>query len=188
MYHRRTAIFSGAAALTSILALGAGAAAGASTAPRTSSMPEAPATAPPPLRLDIANKTSLHAVSSAVDGKQEKILANAQGLPLYYFKADTAKKSKVTGELARLWPPLTGSKPTGNGVAGKLTSTLNTGGPQVAYNGHFLYSFVEDSPGHVTGQGVSGFFVATPGLKSLSAVSKAQSHTPVATSGSGYGY
>jgi predicted lipoprotein with Yx(FWY)xxD motif len=151
-------------------------------------MPQAPAAAPPPLRLDVTTTASLHVVASLVDGRQEKILVNAQGLPLYYFKSDTAKKSKVTGELARLWPPLTGAKPTGSGVAGKLTSTPNAGGRLVAYNGHFLYSFVEDSPGRVTGQGVSGFLVATPGLKTLGAASRAQFHAPVATGGSGYGY
>jgi hypothetical protein len=37
-------------------------------------------------------------------------------------------------------------------------------GQQVTYNGHFLYTFVQDSPGHVTGQGVQNFFVATPGI------------------------
>jgi predicted lipoprotein with Yx(FWY)xxD motif len=151
-------------------------------------VPEAQAAAPPPLHLDVANAASLHAESSLVNGKQEKILANSQGLPLYYFKGDTAKQSKVTGELARLWPPVTGAKPTGNGVSGKLTSIPNTGGRQVAYNGHFLYSFVEDSPGHVTGQGVSGFFVATPKLKALNAATNAQTHAPATTSRSGYGY
>jgi predicted lipoprotein with Yx(FWY)xxD motif len=123
-----------------------------------------------------------------VDGTRETILTNAQGLPLYYFKADTANKSKVTGELARLWPALTGAKPTGTGVAGKLTSLQNTNGRQVAYNGHFLYTFVEDSPGQVTGQGVSGFFVATPNLRTLTSASRVQVQPPTTTRSSGYGY
>ena len=37
-------------------------------------------------------------------------------------------------------------------------------GDQVAYNGHLLYTFADDQAGQVTGQGVQGFFVATPGL------------------------
>jgi Secreted repeat of unknown function len=53
----------------------------------------------------------------------------------------------------------------------------------VAYNGHFLYTFVEDSPGHVTGQGVQNFFVATPSL-----TAGASSPATVAPSKSGYGY
>jgi predicted lipoprotein with Yx(FWY)xxD motif len=188
MYHRRTAIFSGALALSSLLAVGAGAAAGASTAPRS---PQASGTALAAARSEVGlntGATSLHSASSSVDGKRETILANAQGLPLYYFKADTAKKSLVTGELARLWPALTGAKPTATGVAGKLTSLQNTSGRQVAYNGHFLYTFVADTPGHVTGQSVSGFFVATPGLKSLTSASKTHTQTPVVTQRSNYGY
>jgi hypothetical protein len=55
----------------------------------------------------------------------------------------------------------------------------------VQYNGHFLYTFVEDSPGHVTGQGVQNFFIATPGLSTGSAPVPA---APPATQRAGYGY
>jgi hypothetical protein len=41
---------------------------------------------------------------------------------------------------------------------------VTSNGRQVTYNGHFLYTFAEDSPGQVTGQGVQNFFVATPGI------------------------
>ena len=67
-------------------------------------------------------------------------------------------------------------------------------GDQVAYNGHLLYTFADDQAGQVTGQGVQGFFVATPGLapiagSSTSAGSSAPAGTvPAASSGSGYGY
>jgi Na+-translocating ferredoxin:NAD+ oxidoreductase RnfG subunit len=50
------------------------------------------------------------------------------------------------------------------GTDGVLTSVATTNGDQVAYSGHILYTFVEDSPGHVTGKGAQNFFVATPGL------------------------
>ena len=67
-------------------------------------------------------------------------------------------------------------------------------GNQVAYNGHLLYTFADDQAGQVTGQGVQGFFVATPGLTPLAGSSTAGSSTtagtaPAAPSGSGgYGY
>jgi hypothetical protein len=48
-------------------------------------------------------------------------------------------------------------------------------GQQVLYNGHFLYTFVDDTPGQVTGQGVQGFFVATPGAAAGSASAAASS-------------
>ena len=45
---------------------------------------------------------TLHTMKTQVDGKTETILVNAQGLPLYYFKGDTATKSRVSGVLAKV--------------------------------------------------------------------------------------
>jgi predicted lipoprotein with Yx(FWY)xxD motif len=120
--------------------------------------------------------TTVHTAKTVVGGMTETILVNAKGLPLYTYKSDTATKSMVSGELAALWPPLVDSKaPTGNGVTGKLTVVRTQNGRQVAYQGHFLYSFAEDTAGHVTGQGVQNFFVATPGISVERAVSSAAS-------------
>jgi hypothetical protein len=58
----------------------------------------------------------------------------------------------------------------------------------VTYKGHFLYTFIEDSAGHVTGQGVSNFSVATPRLKALGSTAKVTSKAPAPSSSSGYGY
>ena len=99
-------------------------------------------------------------------GKTETILVTAGGVPLYYYRLDTAKKSLVTGALASFWPPLVSvSHPSAIGAQGTLTVLKEAEGHQVAYNGHFLYTFAEDRPGQVTGQGVQDFFVATPSLK-----------------------
>jgi Secreted repeat of unknown function len=59
-------------------------------------------------------------------------------------------------------------------------------GDQVAYNGHLLYTFADDQPGQVTGQGVQGFFVATPGLTAITG-SPAPA-APVSPAGNPYGY
>ena len=56
----------------------------------------------------------------------------------------------------------------------------------MSYKGHFLYTFIDDSPGHVTGQGVSNFFVATPKIGRLGNTSTVSSATP--TTSHGYGY
>jgi predicted lipoprotein with Yx(FWY)xxD motif len=125
-------------------------------------------------------------VTTPVDGRSERILVAANGLPLYYFRADTAKQSRVNGALAQLWPPLFSARPSASGVTGKVLSSRQTGGRQVTYNGHFLYTFVEDSPGHVTGQGVSNFFVVTPNIRALGASVK--TITPAPSSSRGYGY
>ena len=137
---------------------------------------------------------TVSATQSTVGGKTETILATGQGLPLYYYQNDTAAKSAVTGGLAAAWPPLTSPSPAATGLTGKLAAVMDAHGDQVAYNGHLLYTFAGDQAGQVTGQGVQGFFVATPGLapiagSSTSAGSSALAGTvPAASSGSGYGY
>jgi predicted lipoprotein with Yx(FWY)xxD motif len=132
---------------------------------------------------------TLHTATATVGGTTETILVNGKGLPLYTYQADTATSSKVTGELAALWPPLVANNPTATGATGTLSTVLTTNGRQVTYNGHFLYTFAEDSPGQVTGQGVQNFFVATPGIAvnrgSTSTTKSAPAPAPVSNR---YGY
>jgi len=123
---------------------------------------------------------------ATVGGKTETILVNSQGLPLYYYQSDTAAKSVVTGQLAALWPPLTSASPAATGLTGKLAAVMDIHGDQVAYNGHLLYTFVDDQAGQVTGQGVQGFFVATPGLTSITG--SPASSAPAAPPANSYGY
>ena len=121
---------------------------------------------------------------AAVAGKTETILVNSGGLPLYFYRPDTAAKSLVTGGVAALWPALTSAAPSSAVAIGRLTVVHDAHGHQVAYNGHLLYTFVSDHPGQVTGQGVQNFFVATPGLTPI-ATSPAPAATPPAHN---YGY
>jgi len=132
---------------------------------------------------DPANPATVETVKATVQGTTETILVDAHGLPLYSYQPDTARRSHVTGQLAVLWPPLLAAAPTDRGVTGRLASVATTNGEQVAYNGHFLYTFVEDRPGQVTGQGVQDFVVATPNLGAGAA-----STTPLTAPTSGYGY
>jgi predicted lipoprotein with Yx(FWY)xxD motif len=120
---------------------------------------------------------TLHTATAKVNGRSETVLVNGRGLPLYYYQLDTAKKSLVTGGLAQLWPPLLAAQPTETGAQGRLTVVKDESGHQVAYNGHFLYTFVDDSPGHVNGQGVQDFFVAVPGLKAIGSAAAPQALT-----------
>jgi len=130
---------------------------------------------------------TVHTVPAAVAGQRESILVNAHGLPLYYFRPDTATKSLVAGGLAVSWPPLTAAAPTATGTSGRLSVVSDTHGRQVAYNGHLLYTFTGDRPGQVTGQGVANFFVATPGLAPVTGTAPQAGTAPVAPP-SGYGY
>jgi predicted lipoprotein with Yx(FWY)xxD motif len=122
-----------------------------------------PATAATTPIAGSGSSATLRTATATVQGSRETILVNAKGLPLYTYSGDTPTKSNVTGQLAALWPPLKSTAPTAQGDIGRLTVVATSNGSQVADNGHFLYTFVEDTPGHVTGQGVQNFFVATPG-------------------------
>jgi predicted lipoprotein with Yx(FWY)xxD motif len=172
-------MFSGAAALFSFFALGVGgstAAAGASSGPRASGG----------IHLAIAKPATIRTEPVVVGTKVETVLVNSKGLPVYYFRADTSTKSKVSGGLASLWPPVVAAKPTATGIQGKVLALKQAAGPQVSYRGHFLYTFIDDSPGHVTGQGVSNFFVVTPKIGALGSAPTVSSATSPTSHGYGY--
>jgi len=135
-----------------------------------------------------ATAATVRTASATVAGKTETILVNSGGLPLYFYRPDTAARSFVTGGVAALWPPLTSAAPTAAGASGTLTVVNDAHGHQVAYNGHLLYTFVSDHAGQVTGQGVQNFFVATPGLTSLTNSSAPAGPAPATPAGGGLGY
>jgi predicted lipoprotein with Yx(FWY)xxD motif len=130
-----------------------------------------------------ASPATVQIATAQVRGTAETILEDAKGLPLYIYRPDTPTTSHVNGQLAALWPPLVAATPTAAGATGTLRSLATGNGRQVSYNGHFLYTFVEDGPGHVTGQGVQNFFVATP---DLSAEGPAAATSPPAATTNGY--
>jgi predicted lipoprotein with Yx(FWY)xxD motif len=105
-----------------------------------------------------------------VKGQPETVLTNAQGLTLYYFTADSATQSAVSGNLAKIWPPLlstgSGGPTSSTSLTGKLSVQTDVNGNQIEYNGHPLYSFSGDTaPGQTNGEGITGmWFVATPNL------------------------
>jgi predicted lipoprotein with Yx(FWY)xxD motif len=158
--------------------LAALAAVGGITAASASGTPAASATGPATVRT----------ASATVAGKTETILVNSQGLPLYIYRPDSATTSLVTGGLARLWPPLTSPAVAGAGVTGKVAVLKDVNGQQVTYNGHPLYTFVDDHADQVTGQGVQNFFVATPGIASITMSAGSTAPTTPAVPSGGYGY
>ena len=158
--------------------LAALAAAGGITAASASGTSAASTTGPATVRT----------ASATVAGKTETILVNRQGLPLYIYRPDTATSSLVTGGLARLWPPLTSPAVAGAGVTGQVAVLKDVNGQQVTYNGHPLYTFANDQAGHVTGQGVQNFFVATPGIAAINMSAGSMAPTTPAGPSGGYGY
>jgi predicted lipoprotein with Yx(FWY)xxD motif len=194
MKHPRAAI---AAIGLSVAAIAGGvtvvATAGGSTpssAPVATASAATPAVTPTPTPATPtapAAMVTVHTTSATVAGSTETILVDARGFPLYFYQPDTATKSQVSGELAFLWPPLVASAPTAAGTNGTLKVVSTANGRQVAYNGHFLYSFRQDSPSVVTGQGVQNFFVATPGISTLKSPPPGTPAPAPAPAPSGYG-
>ena len=179
MRHPRIIIAS--ISLAAAAALGGGITAAAATTSHASTRPAASQQAAATVRT----------AQATVAGKTETVLVNGQGQPLYYYLSDTPAKSVVTGGLAALWPPLTSPSPAATGLSGKLAAVTDIHGNQVAYNGHLLYTFADDQAGQVTGQGVQGFFVATPGLTPIAGSSTSSGTAPAAPaapSGNPYGY
>jgi predicted lipoprotein with Yx(FWY)xxD motif len=164
------------------LAAAGGISAAAATSSAAGSTPPAataPAAAPSgPATVRIAN--------ALVIGKTEAILTTTGGLPLYYYAADTAGTSLVSGQLAALWPPLTSAAPTAAGLSGKLTVVLDTHGSQVAYKGHPLYTFTYDRPGQVNGQDYQNFFVVTPGIAPIATSPPSTGTVPAGPPGGDY--
>ena len=97
------------------------------------------------------------------------VLANGEGRTVYLFTPDkVGKKSVCTGPCTEVWIPVrsAGEPAAGDGVDASLISTIERpdGSRQITYNGHPLYTLVDDAaPGDVKGQSVGGvWFAVTP--------------------------
>jgi predicted lipoprotein with Yx(FWY)xxD motif len=190
---RRSRITIAAVGLGAAAAVGGVTAAAVTTSPAGHSPPAAygapahqPAAGPA-----IEGTATVRTAQATVGGRTETILVNAQGLPLYYYRPDTATRSLVAGSLAGLWPALTSKAPTAAELPGRLTTVADAHGSQVAFNGHLLYTFTSDTAGagtpQVTGQGVENFFVATAGLAPLTSSSIPANTMPTTMPTDGYG-
>jgi predicted lipoprotein with Yx(FWY)xxD motif len=90
------------------------------------------------------------------------VLVDRQGRTLYLFERDSGTMSACTGACAVNWPPLRvrGTPLVGSGA--KRSDVGTTARPdgisQLTYNGHPLYTFVNDkNPGDTNGEGISAF-------------------------------
>lgn len=189
MNARRSMIFAGAAApLIAVAIAGCGGNGGSSSGTSSSSgsgSTSAPA-APP------AENGATPAVTVANRGNLGNILVDSQGRTLYLFQSDTKTASTCNGSCATAWPPLTASGTTsvGGGANQSLVGSItrSDGKQQVTYNGHPLYTFLNDSKaGDTNGQGVNAFgalwYVVSP---SGNAITSSASGGSSASSGSGY--
>jgi predicted lipoprotein with Yx(FWY)xxD motif len=89
------------------------------------------------------------------------VLADADGMALYFNDQDTDDSVLCDNACTDEWPPLeaTSDTPTGDGVSGLATADRPDGTKQVTYQGHPLYTFVDDeSAGQASGDGEADEF------------------------------
>jgi predicted lipoprotein with Yx(FWY)xxD motif len=106
--------------------------------------------------------TGANAISAEDIGGAGVVLVDSSGQALYASDQEKAAgKVLCTGACNSFWEPLTasGNVTSSGSVPGKLgTVERPDGGMQVTYNGDPLYTFTQDQPGEVTGDGFKDAF------------------------------
>jgi predicted lipoprotein with Yx(FWY)xxD motif len=107
-----------------------------------------------------ASSSGSKTVSAKQVGDAGNVLVDADGKALYASDQETHGKVLCTGACLSFWTPLTVSgTPSGSSLTGKLALVKRPDGKkQVTYNGKLLYSFTQDKPGKVTGDGFDDAF------------------------------
>jgi len=115
---------------------------------------------------------SSHALPTTNDGRPASVgvastglgnvLVDRQGRTVYLFERDSGTMSACTGACAVNWPPLRvrGTPLVGSGAnRSDVGTTVRPDGiSQLTYNGHPLYTFVNDKkPGDTNGEGINAF-------------------------------
>jgi predicted lipoprotein with Yx(FWY)xxD motif len=115
-------------------------------------------------------------------------LAEPNGQALYTYGGDSSGVSKVTGSLLASWPAYVDKGATTGLPTNVGTITRSDNGEiQYTYKGMPLYTFVADTGGQVTGNGVSNFQIATPAAPATPAT-PATPAAPSSSSSSNYNY
>jgi predicted lipoprotein with Yx(FWY)xxD motif len=103
--------------------------------------------------------------ASTVSAKQiagaGSVLVDSKGRALYASDQETHGKVLCTGACNSFWEPLTvsGGLPKNSSVADELGVIKRPDGArQLTYDGKLLYSFTQDRPGKVTGDGFKDAF------------------------------
>jgi predicted lipoprotein with Yx(FWY)xxD motif len=94
-------------------------------------------------------------------GDSGRVLVDSAGKALYAADEEADSSVVCTGACTSFWIPLTidGGAPSGNSLPSELGVVEREDGTrQVTFDGKRLYTFVEDEPGEVTGDGFSDAF------------------------------
>jgi predicted lipoprotein with Yx(FWY)xxD motif len=125
------------------------------------------------------------ATSSASTSATSGVLKSTSGLALYTPDGETAKNVRCTGACVSIW------KPVGPGDA-KITNagtiTRPDGTKQLVLNGKPLYTFAQDSPGEISGNGAKDAFGGRQFTwHAVQAGGSTAAASPTPSGGSGYG-
>jgi predicted lipoprotein with Yx(FWY)xxD motif len=94
-------------------------------------------------------------------GDSGRVLVDSAGKALYAADEEADSSVVCTGDCTSFWIPATidGGAPSGNSLPGELgVVERGDGTRQVTFDGERLYTFVEDEPGEVSGDGLSDAF------------------------------
>ena len=94
-------------------------------------------------------------------GDSGRVLVDSAGKALYAADEEADSSVVCTGACTSFWMPLTidGGAPSGNSLPSEVgVVERGDGTRQVTFDGKRLYTFVEDEPGEVTGDGFSDAF------------------------------
>lgn len=83
------------------------------------------------------------------------VLVDSAGMALYSPDGESATNIRCTGACAAIWKPL---RPGAARLTGSSVITRPDGSKQVAVAGKPLYTFVQDTPGAVNGNGAADAF------------------------------
>jgi predicted lipoprotein with Yx(FWY)xxD motif len=108
-------------------------------------------------------RTNTATVSTQEIGDNGEVLVDSEGRALYTADQEIEAGNMVlcTEACTTFWEPLTmeSGSPTGSAVSGELGVVERPDGArQVTLDGKLLYTFVEDGPGEVTGDGFEDAF------------------------------
>jgi predicted lipoprotein with Yx(FWY)xxD motif len=117
------------------------------------------------------------------------VLVDSSGMALYTNDVDTRSKMACTDQCAAEWLPLaapSSGQPSSDDSA--IQDKLGTvqrpdGSSQVTFDGLPVYTFVDDTPGQVTGDGFSDSFAGTTFTWTVAATGGATSDSTTTDSG-----
>jgi predicted lipoprotein with Yx(FWY)xxD motif len=138
-----------------LIAIGLAACGGSSNSSSGSSNASAAAT-------PVSQTAGADTVSTKSVGGVGTVLVDSKGDVLYTNNQDSASKVACTSQCMSIWPALmapSAGKPSSSDSA--VQAKLGVVNGQVTYGGKPLYTFVQDSPGQATGNGVMDSFGGT---------------------------